>query len=225
VKRNVSKKVEFSPKDRLIMVVGNYGSGKTEIAVNLAIALSKQGLSVSIADLDIVNPYFRCREAEELMSQHGIRVVVPPPSQTWADLPIVVPQIKGMLDPQGDQVSIFDVGGDDVGAKLLSSFVEPLGDNPYALWQVINARRPFTDTVEGCIDMQNAIQESSRLKVSGLVVNTHLMEETTPEVVVEGYRLARQVQEQTSIPVEFVAVMEEFADDPALEQLGYLCSD
>jgi len=202
-----------------MMIVGNYGSGKTEVAVNLAVHLARKGRNVQIADLDIVNPYFRCREARTLMEQHGIRVVVPPLSQTWADLPIVVPEIKGMLAPAGDRVSLFDVGGDNVGAKLLSSFFEPLGDNPYALWQVINARRPFTDTVEGCLAMRAAIEQASRLRVTGLLVNTHLMDETTPAIVLEGYEIAMETARQAGIPVVCVCIMKELANQPDLKKI------
>ncbi len=201
------------------MVVGNYGSGKTEVAVNLALQLAKSGKSVSIADLDIVNPYFRCREARQQMEDHGIRVVVPPAAYTWADLPIIVPEIKGMLQPGPDQISLFDVGGDDAGAKLLSSLFEALGDSPYELWQVINSRRPFTDTPAGCLQMRNQIEQASRLKVTGLAVNTHLMDETTPAVILEGVEVARQVSNEGGIPIRFVAAMEELAEAPELGQL------
>ncbi|HUU03789.1 MAG TPA: cobalamin biosynthesis protein CbiA [Myxococcota bacterium] len=200
----------------MIMVVGNYGSGKTEVAVNLALALAAEGLKLDIADLDVVNPYFRCREAREIMERHGIRVVGPPPGQTWADLPIVVPEIKGMLAPPKGRMSIFDVGGDDVGARLVSSLVPALGDNPYELWQVINARRPFTETVDGCLDMLDKIEAASRLRVTGLIANTHLMNETTPEIILEGYRLASKVAKQAAIPIVCVTAMGEMADAPEL---------
>ncbi|MBW1807629.1 MAG: cobalamin biosynthesis protein CbiA [Deltaproteobacteria bacterium] len=219
VKRNFLKKAEILAKNRLLIIVGNYGSGKTEIAVNLAILLKQSGKFIQIADLDIVNPYFRCREAKKLMEDNGIRVVVPPPSQTWADLPIVVPEIKGMLNPAEDQLSIFDVGGDDAGAKLLSSFKESLGNSPYELWQVINSRRPFTDTVEGCLNMQASIEQASRLKVTGLIVNTHLMDETTPAVIVEGYELAQKVAGKSGLPIVFVGIMEEFIESEEIKQI------
>lgn len=208
----------FVPRKQLIMVVGNYGSGKTEVSVNLAISLRRQGRKVQIADLDIVNPYFRCREARMLMRSMDIRVVVPPGEQVSADLPIVLPEIAGMLSPREGEISIFDVGGDDVGARLLSSFAKSLdkiaraqGENeepPYELLQVINARRPFTDTVEGCLSMRNAIEGSSRLKVTGLIGNTHLMDETSPQTILEGWALTKEVSRRSGLPVAFVAVME-----------------
>ena len=194
--------------DRLVMVVGNYGSGKTEVCVNLAIALTRAGWSVQIADLDLVNPYFRCREAQWRMEAHGIRVVYPPGPQAWADLPILLPEIRGMLRPPHGELTIFDVGGDDVGARVLASLRTSI--TSYELWQVINSKRPFTNTVDGCIAMQEAIEKASRLKITGLVANSHLIEQTTPEVVFEGWQLAHDVAAQTGISVRCVAMMEEF---------------
>ena len=202
--------------DRLIAIVGNYGSGKTEVSVNLAIQLAAAGTRVQIADLDIVNPYFRCREARALMEAHGIRVVVPPGAQVWADLPIILPEIRGMLHPPAGTLSIFDVGGDDAGARSLAAFRTSLADGEYELWQVINARRPFTDTVEGCLGMRKAIEGASRLAVTGLLVNSHLIEETTAGDVLEGWRLAREVSARTGLPIRCVAVMASLADAPEL---------
>jgi len=204
------------PNDRLVMIVGNYGSGKTEVAVNLSLQLARAGRRVHIADLDIVNPYFRCRDARLLMEQHGIRVVVPPGAQAWADLPIILPEIRGMLHPAEGTITIFDVGGDDVGARALASFRTSLGEGEYELWQVINAKRPFTDTVEGCLAMQRAIERASRFSVTGLLVNSHLIDQTTTETVLDGWRLAQDVSARTSLPIRAVAVMAHLADAPDL---------
>lgn len=201
---------------KLHMIVGNYGSGKTEVAVNLALALARAGRRVSIADLDVVNPYFRCREARVLMEEAGVRVVVPSGAQSFSELPIVLPEIRALLRPAPDEVSLFDVGGDPVGAKLLSSLVEPLGDTPYQLWQVINSRRPFTDTVEGCLRMRDGIEEASRLKVTGFIANSHLVTETTLEVIQEGIRMGREVSRRSGLPLVFYTAMQEFADSPQL---------
>ncbi len=208
------------PSERLIALVGAYGSGKTEVAVNLALHLRQHDLAVQIADLDIVNPYFRCREAHELMRAHGVRVVIPPGSQAYADLPIVVPEIAGMLRPPPGTVSVLDVGGDDVGARVLSSFRPLVRDGSYELWQVINGRRPFSDTVDACLAMQRAIHASSRLRVTGVVANTHLIDETTEDVVLDGVALARAVADAADVPLRMVAVMEELADCPGIAALA-----
>lgn len=198
--------------EHLIAIAGNYGSGKTELSVNLSLHLSAAGHRVQIADLDIVNPYFRCREARSSMEGRGIRVVVPPGAQAFADLPIVLPEIRGMLRPPAGTVSIFDVGGDDVGARALASFRPGLAEGSYELWQVINARRPFTDSVAGCIAMRRSIEAAARWNVTGLVVNTHLIDDTTVDVVMEGWRLAAALRSETGLPIRVVAVMDHLAD-------------
>ena len=204
------------PEDRVIAIVGNYGSGKTELAVNLALELSRAGRRVQIADLDLVNPYFRCRDARELMESHGIRVVVPPGAQAWADLPILLPEIRGMLRPPDGTVTIFDVGGDDAGARALASFRTSVAEGDYQLWQVINAKRPFTDTVAGCLAMRRTIEQASRWTVTALAINAHLIDETTIDTVLDGWRLAVAMRAETRLPIRFVAAMERLADSPAL---------
>lgn len=206
--------------DRLVMVVGNYGSGKTEVSVNLAIRAAASGRRVSIADLDLVNPYFRCREARRLMETHGVRVVVPPGAQAWADLPIVLPEVLGMLSPPAGTLSLFDVGGDDVGARVLGSLRDGAIRAGCELWQVINPQRPFTRDADGCMAMRDAIERSSRLSVTGLVVNAHLMEETTADTVLSGLDVAREVARRGRIPIRFVAVMEALADEPPIRAIG-----
>ncbi len=209
----------LAPEDRLLMVVGNFGSGKTEVAVNLAIQLAKAGRTVQLADLDLVNPYFRSREAQKLMEAHGIRVVVPPGDQAFADLPIILPEIRGMLSPPAGTTTIFDVGGDDVGARALATFRPSIPDGGYELWQVVNAKRPFTSTVEGCLEIQREIESASRLQVTGLLANAHLMDDTTPATVLEGWRLAREVAEACGHPLRAVAAMNEMAQNGALDEI------
>jgi hypothetical protein len=205
--------------DRLIAIAGNYGSGQTEVAVNLSLHLSRLGTAVHIADLDLVNPYFRCREAAGLMSAHGIRVVVPPGAQAFADLPIVLPEIAGMLHPKDGTISLFDVGGDDVGARALAALRPRLREGDYELWQVINAKRPFTDTIAGCLAMRQQIEKSSRWRVTGWLVNTHLIDETTPATILDGWRLGQAVSTASGLPIRLVAVMHDLADAPELADI------
>ncbi len=212
--------MDFPPPARRVFIVGNYGSGKTEVAVNLALALRARGVAVRLADLDIVNPYFRSREARALLESHGVRVVVPPGAQSFADLPIVLPEIRGMLQlGPGDGVSLFDVGGDEVGARMLSSFHDHLPADSYALWQVLNSRRPFTDSPAGCQRMRASIEAAARMRVTGLVSNAHLVTETTPEVIAEGLALAREVAAQSGLPLVFITAMGELADHPQVAAL------
>jgi hypothetical protein len=206
----MSSNLEYVPGEGLILIVGNYGSGKTEVAVNLAIHLARKQ-SVSIADLDIVNPYFRCREARGEMEGHGIRVVNPEGEYEQADLPIVLPEIRGLMQG-GNGTVILDVGGDDVGARVLSSLADVLRDQRYDMLQVLNAKRPFTDSVEGCLKIRSEIEAASRLRVTGFISNTHLLEETDAATVLDGLGLARAVGQASGMPVAFVTANENLQD-------------
>ena len=193
----------FLPEHRLNIVVGNFGSGKTEVAVNLALDLARDR-AVTMVDLDIVNPYFRCREAREEMESRGIEVIFPKGEFHAADLPIILPEVRGVIGGDGGYV-IFDVGGDDLGARVLSSLADLMERRPYDMFQVINTKRPFTEDVEGCLKMRDEIEAASRLKITGLVANTHLMEETDAAIVLAGIETARAVAERAGIPLVFAA--------------------
>ena len=196
--------LDYLPGRRLNIIVGNYGSGKTEVSVNLALALAKHH-PVRIVDLDIVNPYFRCREAREEMEAAGIRVIYPKGEFHSADLPIVLPEVRGALS-SGEGYVIFDVGGDDVGARILSSLADMLADREYAMLQVINTRRPFTSEVEGCLKIKEEIETASRLRITGIIANTHLMDETVLSTILEGIETAREVAERGGLTLEFATV-------------------
>jgi hypothetical protein len=211
--------LEYVPQERVVLIVGNYGSGKTEVAVNLAIRLAERR-PVAIADLDIVNPYFRCREARAEMESFGIRVINPQGDFHAADLPIILPEIRGAVQG-GAGLLIFDVGGDDVGARVLSSLADVFTDRAYSMLQVLNARRPFTDTMAGAIKVKDEIEAASRLRVTGLISNTHLLEETEAATVLDGLHLARQVGAAADLPVAFVTANEDLRDN--LDTRGVDC--
>jgi hypothetical protein len=203
-----------SPLHSLVLV-GDYGSGKTEVSVNLALHLSRElERPLAIADLDLVNPYFRCREAREPLEQAGIRVVAPQGGQAFADLPILLPQVKGLLqDPS--TFSLLDVGGDEAGARVLAGLAPAFDHSRHGFWFVVNGRRPFCDTPDGVLAAIRRVEQGARgWKVSGLVSNTHLMEETTPEMILEGIELSRAVGRDLGVELVFAAVME-----PLLEEL------
>ena len=208
----------YTPQERIVLIVGNYGSGKTEVAVNLAIQLCRHR-AVSIADLDIVNPYFRCRAARGEMESQGVHVINPDGDYQSADLPIILPELRGQLI-QGAGTLIFDVGGDDVGARVLSSLADVFADKPYTMLQVLNAKRPFTETVEGCLRIKTEIETASRLRIAGLISNTHLLEDTDVPTVLEGLRLARAVEQASGLPVAFVTAEESLRNEFDGRQAG-----
>jgi len=198
---------------RIIIIVGGFGSGKTEVAVNLAayLALSEK-TPLSIVDLDLVNPYFRTREAVAEMERLGIRVIAPRGGQFFADLPILLPEVKGAVQRRDGKL-ILDVGGDAQGARALGSMAEVFITGEYEMWMVLNSRRPQTANADVCLNTMARIENTARLKFTGLIVNSHLLEETDRDILSEGYLLAREVERLSGLPIAFLS-----ADKTLLEQ-------
>ena len=189
----------------IVVVVGGYGSGKTEVSINLAINRKRAGLDVRVADLDLVNPYFRTREAKETLSKLDIDVVVPPKQYLQADLPILSPAISGLIR-QPSQLTLIDAGGNNVGAKVLGALSDALRDKRVHMLQVVNPFRPFTDTVTGCTKMREEIDKASKMRISGIVGNANLIDETTTESIYYGYDFVRSLSDKSRLPLEFVTV-------------------
>lgn len=189
----------------IVIIVGNYGSGKTEVAVNLAVSRKNDGLQVRIADLDLVNPYFRTREARERLTRIGIEVVLPPAKYLNADLPILSREVAGMIR-RPCPLTLIDAGGDDVGATVLSSLADSFRGRSVKMIQVVNPFRPFTDSVAGCLRIREEIEAASRLRVTGIAGNANLIDETTAEDILEGYHFASRLAEESGLPLQFITV-------------------
>jgi hypothetical protein len=189
----------------IVVVVGNYGSGKTEVCINLAVRRKLNGIDVRIADLDLVNPYFRTREARGPLSELGIEVVLPAEQYLQADLPILSPQVAGMIR-RPSQLVLLDVGGDDAGATILATLEDALKEKPLRVLQVINPLRPFTETVEGCLKVRRQIERASKLSVDGIIGNANLIDETTAEDIYNGYAFVNGLCKSSGLPLEFITV-------------------
>jgi len=196
---------------RLVIVIGHYGSGKTEFAVNYAVKMKEIYENVSIADLDIVNPYFRSREKREFFEEIGIKLFDSSIRNTAVDLPALPAELMGVIVNPNIK-SIIDVGGDPVGARVLARFAEQIKNVDYDMFYVINGNRPDTSTVDGVINYLKMIEATSRLKITGLVNNTHMLKATTVEDVEFGHELTKKVSWETDIPIRYEAVIKETAD-------------
>ncbi|MBU8934979.1 MAG: hypothetical protein KOO62_13415 [candidate division Zixibacteria bacterium] len=206
VKEPISFKSPVFSK-RVLVIVGGYGTGKSEVSVNLACLLaSKREDPVAIADLDIVNPYFRSREAAEQLTQLGVESIHPPGSQAYADLPIIIPRVKSAIEGY-EGTLILDVGGDDAGARVLSSLAGSFPIDDHDVLFVLNANRPFNTDVDSCLQMMRKIEVAARLQFTGIISNTHMIEHTTDQDVLKGLDLTRKLSKTTSLPVSFVAAM------------------
>lgn len=196
---------------RVTAFVGDYGSGKTEVAINFSLTLRATGQPLKIADLDIVNPYFRSREAVDVFRRAGVELIAPEGDQAWADLPIILPGIAGAIhDPNSSLV--LDVGGEAAGSRVLASLLNGTADGEYDLLAVVNANRPFTQDAEGTESVLAKIEKASELTVTGIVSNTHLLRETTPDMVLRGYEVAESIARDLGVDVRFVSVEESVAD-------------
>ena len=187
----------------IVIICGNYGSGKTETAVNLAAVKKKDGMTVSIADLDLVNPYFRARKARQILEAMGINVVLPDTRYLDADLPILTPAVAGIIG-QAKGLTILDAGGDDVGVTVLAALSEYLGTKPVNMLQVINPFRPFTETVEGCLKIQKDIERASGLTMTGIIGNANLLDETSCHDIDTGYEFVKEVSSVSELPLKFI---------------------
>ncbi len=196
---------------RLVIVIGHYGSGKTEFAVNYAIKMKEIFDSVSIADLDIVNPYFRSREKRALFEEIGIKLFDSSIRNTAVDLPALPAELMGVIANQNVK-SILDVGGDPVGARVLARYSDQIKNVEFDMFYVINGNRPATNTVEGILKYLKMIEATSMLKVTGLVNNTHMLKATRVEDVEFGHELTKKVSWETDIPIRYEAVIKKTAD-------------
>lgn len=184
---------------RIRIVTGHYGSGKTEYAVNLALSMAGQGLNTALADLDIVNPYFRSHEQTDLLTSRSVRVIVTSCGGR-IDLPAIPPEVLTIFE-NPDLYGILDLGGDPIGARVLARFAPQLAHVEFDMLFVLNANRPETRTVEGALDYLHSIEASSGQKITQIVNNTHLCRQTQVEDILKGAALAKALSEVTELPI------------------------
>ena len=199
---------------RLTVVVGHFGSGKTEFSVNMALRLADIHSPVALADLDVVDPYFRSRECSELFSQRGIRLISSAQTCMDADLPSMPPEVMVMTD-NPDLWSVMDIGGDASGARVLARYRHRLKACNARVFCVINANRPLTDTPEKAVSYIRSIEAASGMPINGLVNNTHLCGQTELEDILAGAAHGAEISAATGIPVICHAAPRHLADEAA----------
>lgn len=194
--------------NRIRVIIGHYGSGKTEFALNYGVKLAKKGKKVALADLDIVNPYFRSREKKDLLQEKGITVIGSAIDKSLgSDLPSLSSSILAPLQDESYEV-ILDVGGNDVGARVLGRYHSYFIEDNYDMFCIINANRPGTQDVQGVLEHIKSMERVARVLVTGLVNNTHLLRETTLDHVLYGQKLVKQVSDKLDIPIKYVSILD-----------------
>lgn len=190
---------------RIIIIAGHYGSGKTNVACNLAYDFKKRNADkkVTLIDLDTVNPYFRAADSVAPLREVGIRVIIPEYANTNVDLPTLPAEIASVF--LSDETVIFDVGGDD-GASALGVYERDIKAAGYDMYCVINMYRPLTETPEDTVADLHEIEDYSRLHFTGIINNSNLGDETTPDTVVSSLAYAEKVAELADIPLVYTSV-------------------
>lgn len=199
-------------KQNITIVAGHYGSGKTEFSVNFALSLKEKYEKVILVDLDIVNPYFRSNDSRALLESAGITVIAPSYAGTNVDIPVLPPEIMRIFEEKDAKI-VLDVGGDDDGAIALGRYKRFFDASEYKMYLVVNTRRPLTASAQDILQMKTDIESASRLSVTDLVLDTNIADETTADMVVEGYRILEDVQKATHLPISYVCATKEVASE------------
>ena len=200
---------------RVTLFAGHYGSGKTNIAVNYALALKRRGRDVVIADLDIVNPYFRTKDSLAALEAAGIRLISSPYANTNLDIPALPQEMYAVTDDRS-RAAVLDIGGDDRGATALGRLAPAiLAEGDYEMLAVVNFYRPLTRAAEEALEVLREVEAAAHLPFTGIVNNSNLGEETTPEDVLATEAEIKRLSALSGLPVRFTSA--EAGLVPALE--------
>lgn len=195
-------------KKRVTLFCGHYGSGKTNVALNYALQLKQEGGEVTVADLDIVNPYFRTKDSRQELEEAGIRLICSEYANTNVDIPALPSDLYSITDDKSHRV-VIDVGGDDRGALALGRLAPAiLSENSYEMLLVINRYRPLTPDAPSTVEVMREIEQASGIRFTGLVNNSNLGEATDEQTVLSSAAYAKEVSDLTGLPVVMTTVRE-----------------
>lgn len=198
---------------RVTLFAGHYGSGKTNIAVNYALKMSAEGRKVVIADLDIVNPYFRTKDSAEELQKAGVRLISSEYANTNVDMP-ALPQDMYSITDDKSEYAVLDIGGDDRGAYALGRYAAAIKtENDYEMLFVVNCFRPLTKTVADTLEVMREIETACSMKFTAIVNNSNLGEETQVEDIINSMAYAEELSRATGLPIKMTAVKEELYDE------------
>ena len=197
---------------RVRIVIGHYGSGKTEFSLNYVTKLAKMNKKAMLVDLDVVNLYFRSREKADKLTNMGIKVIGGSINASAIDIPTIPGEVLTAFQDKSYD-AVLDVGGDPAGARTLGRYVDYLTEGNYDMFFVLNANRPETQTVEKAIEYMTRIEDTARAKVTGIVNNTHMLKDTSIDDVLKGYQLSLKVSEETGVPLRYNVVLEDLVSE------------
>lgn len=197
---------------RITILCGHYGTGKTNVAVNLALAMAKEH-PVTVADLDIVNPYFRTLDSAAAFEQAGIRLICSKFANSNVDIPSLPPDLYAITDDKSRRV-VVDVGGDDSGAMVLGRLAPAItAEDSYAMLLVVNRYRPMTPDIPSTVEVMREIEAASHLRFTGIVNNSNLGDATSAGVVLRTVEYAEELAKATGLPLVATTVADHLYSD------------
>ena len=201
---------------RLALFCGHYGSGKTNISVNYSFSLKRAGHDVAIADLDIVNPYFRTKDSEQELMEAGIDVISLPFANSNVDLPSLPSDVYGLVQRR-DKYVVMDIGGDDRGAYALGRFAPYIREeNDFDLFYVVNFYRPLTQNANDAYEVMREIEAAAGLPFTAIINNSNLGAETTPNDVTATFGKTEALCVLCGLPLAFTSIDERIAEDVSI---------
>ncbi len=200
----------YRPSSNIIVVTGHYGVGKTNVAVNLALDLKKRYRKVTLIDIDIVNPFFRSADNEELLKENGIRCIFPAYAKSNVDIPALSPEIYSVFEDDG--ITVFDVGGDDRGSTVLASFSDRFAKSGYEMLYVVNKYRPMIEDPHDAVALLREIEMQSTLTATHLINNSNLGAETDRSIILSALPYANAVSELAGLPLLCTTAADESLD-------------
>lgn len=197
---------------KITVVTGHYGTGKTNLSVNIAMNIKAQGKSVCVIDLDIVNPYFRTADFKKLFEENDIKLVAPEYANSNLDIPALSFDLEQLA--MSDNYLVIDVGGDDAGATALGRYSQALEKfrDDIEMIYVINAYRYLTPTADDALELMYEIENASHMKHTAIVNNSNLGSETTPETIENSFEFAEEISLKAELPILFNACREDLAE-------------
>lgn len=201
---------------RIIILTGHYGSGKSEVSVNLAMQSDDVDMLI---DLDVINPYFRSREVEEKLTKKGIKVIGSTlKNSKGSDLPFISAASFQPIYNKNIK-AIYDIGGDPAGAKVLRQYEQNLKQEDYDMYLVVNVFRPDTSNADEIIMMKQNIEANSGLKINGLINNSNFIRQTTIDDIIESQKIIDEVSSKLNIPVVYTTIWEKLLKDEKSKEI------
>lgn len=198
---------------RITLLAGHYGSGKTNIAVNMAFDLKTVYDNVVIADIDIVNPYFRAKDSQKEFEEKGIKLICSEYANSNVDIPALPQEIYSVIDNK-EIMAVIDIGGDDRGAYALGRYSPGIvQENNYDMLFVVNKYRPLTPDAESAVEIMREIENAGKIKFTGIINNSNIGNETTADDVLNSLNYAEEISHIAGIPVVMTTVMEEISGE------------